>query len=96
MDEPFGALDAMTRHQMQQLLIEIWEKHRLTVMFVTHDIEEAVWLSDRIVVMGQGHIDTTFEVGLQRPRHEGINRTSEFTDLQHEVLHRIHQHSTVY
>lgn len=91
MDEPFGALDAMTRHQMQQLLIEIWEKHRLTVMFVTHDIEEAVWLSDRIVVMGAGHIDTTFDVGLPRPRHEGVNRQPEFIELQHQVLSRIHQ-----
>jgi len=93
MDEPFGALDAMTRHQMQQLLIEIWEKHRLTVMFVTHDIEEAVRLSDRIVVMGQGYIDTTFHVELARPRQEGINREPEFIELQHEVLNRIHQHS---
>ncbi|QGY32725.1 ABC transporter ATP-binding protein [Pantoea cypripedii] len=93
MDEPFGALDAMTRHQMQQLLIEIWEKHRLTVMFVTHDIEEAVWLSDRIVVMGQGYIDSTFPVGLPRPRLEGVNRTPEFLELQHEVLNRIQQHA---
>lgn len=92
MDEPFGALDAMTRHQMQQLLIEIWEKHRLTVMFVTHDIEEAVRLSDRIVVMGPGKIDTTFAVNLPRPRHEGINRVPEFIELQHQVLSRIHQH----
>lgn len=60
MDEPFGALDAMTRHQMQLLLTRIWETHRLTVMFVTHDIEEAVYLSDRIVVMGPGKINTTF------------------------------------
>lgn len=93
MDEPFGALDAMTRHQMQQLLVEIWEKHRLTVMFVTHDIEEAVWLSDRIVVMGQGHIDSTFDVTLPRPRHESINRTAEFIELQHDVLSRIQQHA---
>ncbi|MFS2223359.1 ABC transporter ATP-binding protein [Pantoea sp. B65] len=91
MDEPFGALDAMTRHQMQQLLIEIWEKHRLTVMFVTHDIEEAVWLSDRIVVMGPGVIDSTFDVNLPRPRLETMNREAEFIDLQHRVLDRIRQ-----
>ncbi|MEA9391207.1 ABC transporter ATP-binding protein [Acerihabitans sp. TG2] len=89
MDEPFGALDAMTRHQMQQLLIEIWEKHRLTVMFVTHDIEEAVWLSDRIVVMGQGVINDTFDVTLARPRHEDMNRDPAFINLQHLVLDRI-------
>lgn len=93
MDEPFGALDAMTRHQMQQLLIEIWEQHRLTVMFVTHDIEEAVWLSDRIVVMGPGHIDTTFNVDLPRPRLETANRDPQFIDLQHRVLARIRQHA---
>ncbi len=91
MDEPFGALDAMTRHQMQQLLIEIWEKHRLTVMFVTHDIEEAVWLSDRIVVMGPGVIDSTFDVTLPRPRLETMSRDAEFIDLQHRVLDRIRQ-----
>lgn len=91
MDEPFGALDAMTRHQMQQLLIEIWEKHRLTVMFVTHDIEEAVWLSDRIVVMGPGCIDSTFEVNLPRPRVESMSRDADFIDLQHQVLARIRQ-----
>lgn len=89
MDEPFGALDAMTRHQMQQLLIEIWEVHRLTVMFVTHDIEEAVFLSDRIVVMGKGTIDSTFDVPLPRPRHETMNRTPDFLNLQHQVLDRI-------
>ncbi|WJV53001.1 ABC transporter ATP-binding protein [Pectobacteriaceae bacterium CE90] len=94
MDEPFGALDAMTRHQMQQLLIEIWEKHRLTVMFVTHDIEEAVWLSDRIVVMGSGVIETTFDVGLPRPRVEALSRETEFIDLQHRVLDRI-RHPTL-
>ena len=54
MDEPFGALDALTRHQMQELLTRIWERHRLTVLFVTHDVEEAVYLSDRVVVMSNG------------------------------------------
>ncbi len=51
MDEPFGALDAQTRQLMQELLTKIWEEHRLTVMFVTHDIDEAVFLSDRVLVM---------------------------------------------
>ena len=51
MDEPFGALDALTRHHMQELLTGIWEKHRLTVLFITHDVEEAVYLSDRVAVM---------------------------------------------
>ena len=51
MDEPFGALDALTRHHMQELLTRIWEQHRLTVLFITHDVEEAVYLSDRVAVM---------------------------------------------
>lgn len=89
MDEPFGALDAMTRHQMQELLTGIWEQHRLTVMFVTHDIEEAVYLSDRIVVMGPGTIQATFDVPLPRPRREELTASPEFTDLQRQVLHTI-------
>ncbi len=93
MDEPFGALDAMTRHQMQDLLTRIWENHRLTVMFVTHDIEEAVYLSDRIVVMGlgPGRIKTSYHVGLARPRHEDMVSTADFIELQREVLRSIRE-----
>ena len=93
MDEPFGALDAMTRHQMQELLTRIWESHRLTVMFVTHDIEEAVYLSDRIVVMGRGpgHIKTSFSVDLGRPRHEDMAATPDFLHLQRQVLKAIRE-----
>ena len=70
MDEPFGALDALTRHHMQELLTRIWEKHRLTVLFVTHDVEEAVYLSDRVAVMTNrpGRIKTIVPVALPRPR----------------------------
>lgn len=93
MDEPFGALDAMTRHQMQELLTRIWESHRLTVMFVTHDIEEAVYLSDRIVVMGRGpgHIKTSFTVELGRPRHEEMISSPAFIALQRQVLKAIRE-----
>lgn len=89
MDEPFGALDAMTRRQMQELLTQVWETHRLTVMFVTHDVEEAVFLSDRIVVMGIGHIKCTYDVPLPRPRHEELAGSAEFIDLQRQVLRSI-------
>lgn len=95
MDEPFGALDALTRHQMQELLTRIWEEHKLTVLFVTHDVEEAVYLSDRIVAMstGPGRIRQTFHVGLARPRHQDMIATTEFIDLQREVVMAIREGS---
>ncbi|CAM5771019.1 ABC transporter ATP-binding protein [Labrys miyagiensis] len=87
MDEPFGALDALTRHQMQELLTQIWEEHRLTVLFVTHDVEEAVYLSDRIVVMGigPGRITRSFDVDIPRPRREEVMETPAFMELQRNV-----------
>ena len=91
MDEPLGALDAMTRLQMQQLLTKVWEAHRLTVMFVTHDVEEAVYLSDRIVVMGIGRIKCTFDVNLPRPRDEEVTSSREFMEMQRRVLQAIRQ-----
>ncbi len=70
MDEPFGALDAQTRSLMQELLLSIWERDRLSVLFVTHDIDEAIFLSDRICVMSTkpGRIRELIEVPLPRPR----------------------------
>ena len=70
MDEPFGALDAQTRLQMQELLLQVWQTHRTTVLFVTHDVEEAILLSDRIYVMTArpGRIKAELRVDLARPR----------------------------
>jgi len=95
MDEPFGALDALTRHQMQELLTQIWEEHKLTVLFVTHDVEEAVYLSDRIVVMGigPGRIMQTFDVDIPRPRREEVMETPAFMDLQRNVHKAIREAS---
>jgi len=93
MDEPFGALDALTRHQMQELLTRIWEEHRLTVLFVTHDVEEAVYMSDRIVVMSiaPGRIKTAYPVGLARPRHQDMFSSREFIEIQREVTRTIRE-----
>ena len=73
MDEPFGALDALTRVQMQELLTSVWEREKLTVIFVTHDVEEAVFLSDRIFVMASnpGRIKKIFDVATSAPKRPG-------------------------
>lgn len=90
MDEPFGALDAQTRNMLQSELLEIWQKTRKTVVFITHSVDEAVFLSDRIVVLTPrpGRICRIFPVDLPRPR----NRTSpEFARVRREVLDLINQ-----
>ena len=71
MDEPFGALDAQTRSRMQSYLLQIWQNVDVTVLFITHDLDEAIYLADRIVVLGAhpGHIQEIIEVPVSRPRH---------------------------
>lgn len=94
MDEPFGALDAQTRMLMQELLLEVWQKDRTTVLFVTHDVDEAILLSDRIYVMTArpGRIKAELRVDLPRPRRwletEGSAR---FTELRREALRLLHE-----
>ncbi|MFH1618350.1 MAG: ABC transporter ATP-binding protein [bacterium] len=68
MDEPFGSLDALTRLQMQELLMSIWEKHRKTVLFVTHDVEEALLLADRILILSSRPCSIVREVSISLPR----------------------------
>ena len=84
MDEPFSALDALTRDQMGQELLRIWERHRKTVIFVTHSIREAVFLSDRVVVMGQrpATIVQELDVKLARPRRLEIEETRRLQPLR--------------
>jgi NitT/TauT family transport system ATP-binding protein len=93
MDEPFAALDAQTRHLMQELLLDIWQDLKSTVVFVTHDIEEAVFLSDRIFVMGvnPGHIKTMVDISLERPRHVDLMLTAEFMQLNRQVFDLIRE-----
>ena len=88
MDEPFGALDAQTRSEMQQLLLQIWDETACTILFVTHDVEEAVYLADRIFIMSShpGTIVEDVQVPFDRPRELELKEKSEFHDLQHYVL----------
>jgi ABC-type nitrate/sulfonate/bicarbonate transport system ATPase subunit len=91
MDEPFGALDAQTRSDMQQLLLQIWDETACTILFVTHDVEEAVYLADRIFIMSShpGTIVEDVEVPFDRPRDLGLKEKNEFHELQHYVLGRL-------
>lgn len=93
MDEPFGALDAQTRTMMQENLLDIWEEFNNTVLFVTHDIDEAVFLSDRIVVMSAspGRLIADITVKLPRPRTQELLITPEFMALKKECLALIRQ-----
>jgi NitT/TauT family transport system ATP-binding protein len=95
MDEPFGALDALTRQLMQELLTTVWEQHRLTVLFVTHDVEEAVYISDRVLVMTNrpGRIKKEVRVDLPRPRAYDMLGSPRFGELYGEVLDSIREES---
>jgi ABC-type nitrate/sulfonate/bicarbonate transport system ATPase subunit len=88
LDEPFGALDALTRQQMQEWLLKIWQDDSKTVLFVTHDVEEAVFLSDRVYVMSgrPGRIVRSLEIELPRPRAQAICDTPEFVALKQQLL----------
>jgi len=88
MDEPFGALDAITRLHMQKLLLEIWTRIRTTVIFVTHDIDEALFIADRILVMSPrpGRIIEDVAVDFARPRHAGLITSARFAELKRHCL----------
>ena len=80
MDEPFGALDALTRDKLNQVLLDIWNERKKTVVFITHGIDEAVFLSDRVVVMTPrpGKIHDVIEIGLPRPRTKEVRESPDF------------------
>src|SRR4051812_38710652 len=92
MDEPFGALDAQTRETMQDELMRLHERTRKTILFVTHDLDEAVLIADRIVVMREGRIQEIMDVPLPRPRGDlGLARgTKEFADTRYHVWRALH------
>ena len=93
MDEPFAALDAMTRETLRTELLRMWERRRMAVVFVTHDIDEAILLSQRVVVLRPrpGRIDTIVEVDLPQPRWESDPRAlPEFAALRRALWDRIH------
>jgi NitT/TauT family transport system ATP-binding protein len=95
MDEPFGALDAQTRILMQEHLLKLWERARHTVVFVTHDIDEAIFLADRVVVLGRepNSIRGVFEVRLPRPRGRAARGSDAYQRLYDDLFGLIRQES---
>ncbi|WP_448683700.1 ABC transporter ATP-binding protein [Pseudomonas nicosulfuronedens] len=92
MDEPFGALDSQTRMQMQQLLLRVWDHSKKTVVFVTHDIDEAILLGDRVYVMGArpGRIKRILDVPIERPRSLDMVMDRPFIEMKREILGLLH------
>jgi NitT/TauT family transport system ATP-binding protein len=88
MDEPFGALDAQTRGMMQELLLKIWEDHRVTVLFVTHDVDEAIFLADRVIVLASrpGRVKKDIPIHLDRPRSYEVLTDPQFASYKREIL----------
>jgi len=95
LDEPFGALDALTRSMMQRWLLDIWEKHRRTVLFITHDIDEAIFLGDKVVVMTArpGTIKCQETITLPRPRDVSVVTTPEFMEVKKKLLAVVEEES---
>jgi sulfonate transport system ATP-binding protein len=92
MDEPFGALDALTRVQMQDQLLDTWSRERRTVMFITHDVDEAVYLANRVIVMAArpGRLYEIIPVDLPYPRTEEIRLSPEFAAIRNRVWHAVY------
>lgn len=88
LDEPLGALDALTRLEMQELIVSLWQEHGFTVLLVTHDVSEAVAMADRVLLIEDGKIGLDLTVDIARPRRIGSVRLAE---LEAEVLNRVMQ-----
>jgi ABC-type nitrate/sulfonate/bicarbonate transport system ATPase subunit len=91
LDEPFGALDHQTRGLMQELLLEVWERHRKTVLFVTHDIDEAIFMANRVAVFSArpGHIKADVAIELERPRHYTVKTSARFAEYKARLTEEI-------
>ena len=87
LDEPFSALDELTRLDMQKWLLSIWEEYKRTILFVTHNIDEALYFSDRIVVLSEkpAKIMAEFIIPFERPSHKDILLTNEFLDWKRQI-----------
>jgi len=97
MDEPFGALDAQTRESLQAELLDIHARTKKTILFVTHDLDEAVLIADRIVVMKQGRVHYIMTVPIERPRDlEAVRGTAEFANTRYKVWKAIHDGAVVH
>ncbi|EGO64375.1 ABC transporter ATP-binding protein [Acetonema longum] len=95
MDEPFGALDAQTRTVMQELLLDVWEESHKTILFVTHDVDEAIFMGDVVYVMTArpGKIKAAIDVPLDRPRKYDVKVSDIFVDIKKELLELIREES---
>jgi NitT/TauT family transport system ATP-binding protein len=92
MDEPFAALDAITKMRLQSEFLRLWDQSGMTVLFVTHDIEEALFLSDRVVLMASnpGRVLRDVAIAFSRPRSDDLRTASEFQQLRHELTAALH------
>jgi ABC-type nitrate/sulfonate/bicarbonate transport system ATPase subunit len=97
LDEPFGALDNQTRGLMQEMLLGIWERERKTVLFVTHDIEEAIFLASRVIVMSArpGRIKADVPVDLEYPRHYTVRTSAAFSELKARLTEEIRSEAVI-
>ena len=91
LDEPFSALDELTRLEMQKWLLEMWESHRRTILFITHNIEEALLLSDRVMMLSgkQAKVVSNIEVPFERPRHEDILLDESFIQCKRDIYYQL-------
>ncbi len=96
MDEPFAALDAQTRLEMQELLLALWSREKMTVVFVTHDIDEAIFLADRVIVLSRrpAQVKTALTVELERPRTTAVLTETHFVDLKRQSLELLRSEGT--